>query len=692
MKIWILILSVVLLGCAHPSKKVHDTKAIKPKANHLINETSPYLKQHAYNPVEWYPWGDEALNRAKKEDKLLLISIGYSACHWCHVMEHESFEDSTVAALMNKYFINIKIDREERPDIDQVYMNAVQLMNKGRGGWPLNAIALPDGGPLFGGTYFPKDQWINILKKMGEVYPRDKEKAEEFATKIKAGIQANDQLIPNEDTVLIKQDYLFKTIEAWKATFDGRNGGPNRAPKFPLPNNLEFLIDYGILAHDRECMSHVELTLDKMAKGGIYDQVGGGFARYSVDKVWKVPHFEKMLYDNAQLISLYSKAYRFYKKEEYRHIVVQSIDFLQRELKGEKLYYSALDADSEGEEGKFYVWNIEELREVFDTDFEQFSVLYNINEKGLWEHGNYILQRDKTYDELTEVERDFLSKVNQTLLNKRAGRVRPGLDNKSIVSWNALLLSGYVEAYNAFGDKHYLEEAKWISNNIKQLCFKEGKLFRILNKETNTEAFLDDYVFWAEGLVKLYECTFDETYLLEANELIEIVNSNFSDPSSPMFYYYSKRGEQLIHRPKEITDNVIPSSNSALANVFHRLGIHLGNKAYEDQSKEMLLAVQLSMERYGSGYSNWLKLANNAVYGTNEVVFGGPNALAFRADFVKRYSVNTIIAGSVNQSELPLLENRITEETFIYVCRDGACKLPVQKVEEAFNSIISNIR
>ena len=300
MKIWICIFSIVLIGCAHPSKEAHETKSINEKANHLINETSPYLKQHAYNPVEWYPWGDEALARAKKEDKLLLISIGYSACHWCHVMAHESFEDSTVAALMNKYFINIKIDREERPDIDQVYMDAVQLMNEGRGGWPLNAIALPDGGPLFGGTYFPKDQWLNILKKMGELYPKDKVKAKEFAAKITAGIKSNNQLIQNDDKVLIKEDYLNKTVETWKNSFDSRNGGVKRAPKFPMPNNFEFLLDYGILAQEGELKSHVELTLDKMAMGGIYDQVGGGFARYSVDKVWKVPHFEKMLYDNAQ--------------------------------------------------------------------------------------------------------------------------------------------------------------------------------------------------------------------------------------------------------------------------------------------------------------------------------------------------------------------------------------------------------
>jgi uncharacterized protein YyaL (SSP411 family) len=436
----------------------------------------------------------------------------------------------------------------------------------------------------------------------------------------------------------------------------------------------------------------VKLTLDKMAKGGIYDQIGGGFSRYSVDELWEIPHFEKMLYDNAQLISLYSKAFRFYKKEEYKHVVLQSINFLQREMKGKQLYYSALDADSEGEEGKFYVWKTEELKELFSTDFEQFSRLYNINEKGFWEHGNYILQRNNTYDQLTIKEREFLKDANEILLKKRTERIRPGLDDKSIVSWNALLISAYVEAYNAFGDDSYLEEAKWISGNINKSCFKDGELIRILNKGGGTEAFLDDYVFWAESLIKLYECTFDEAYLTKANTLIEKVNSDFIDPSSPMYFYYSKKGEQLILRPKEISDNVIPASNSALANVLYKLGIHLGSKEYEHKSKEMLLEVQSSIERYGAGYSNWLKLANNVVYGTNEVVFAGPKALEYRKAFIENYTPNVLIAGALKASELPLLENRITNETYIYVCKDGACKLPVKDVDNALNSLGSSIR
>lgn len=662
-------------------------KSHKGTPNHLINETSPYLKQHAYNPVEWYPWGEEALAKAKKEDKMLLISIGYSACHWCHVMEHESFEDTAVAAIMNKYFINIKIDREERPDIDQVYMSAVQLMNEGRGGWPLNTIALPDGRPIFGGTYFPKDRWVGILKQLGEVYQNDRAKAIDYAEKITNGIASVDQLIPNKDASPFTKEYLTKTVEKWKKSFDKKNGGASRTPKFPIPNNYEFLLDYGILNNDTEVLNHVALTLDKMSMGGIYDQVGGGFARYSVDETWKVPHFEKMLYDNAQLISLYSKAYRYFKKAEYKHVVVQTIDFLKRELKGNQLYHSALDADSEGEEGKFYVWKKKELEGLLGDEFNQLANLYNVNRKGLWEDENYILLRDETIDEISANAREFLERSNKVLLKERAKRVRPGLDDKSIVAWNALLLTAYVDAYNALGTPFYLEEAKWISNQIDKQCYSKGKLTRILNKKATIEAFLDDYVFWAEGLLGLYECTFDESYLNKANELISIVNRDFRDSTSAMYFYYSQSGEQLIHRPKEVSDNVIPSSNSALAKVLSKLGMHLGNKIYIDQSLKMLLAIQPSAQRYGSGYSNWLSLANNFVFGHKEVVFTGESALEYRNEFVKEYNPNVLIAGAIKSSDLPLLENRITDNTFIYVCKNGACSLPLEKVENVFKAV-----
>jgi len=363
-------------------------KSEKKYTNQLVNETSPYLLQHAYNPVDWHPWNEETLEKAKKEDKLLLISIGYSACHWCHVMEHESFEDSAVAKIMNDNFICIKVDREERPDVDQIYMTAVQLMNQ-RGGWPLNCIALPNGQPFWGGTYFRKEDWKNQILKMANIYKTDKNRVIEFANKLTEGIQQVENIVENTEEVNFKWQDLHNMVSPWSDRFDEDYGGTNGAPKFPMPNAYNFLLQYAHLSNNKEVSQHVELTLNEMAFGGIYDQIGGGFARYSVDKFWKAPHFEKMLYDNGQLVSLYSQAYLKYNNPLYKEIVFETLDFIERELMADNgAFYSALDADSEGEEGKFYVWNEKKLTTLITEDFPIFKDYYNINGRGLWEHEN----------------------------------------------------------------------------------------------------------------------------------------------------------------------------------------------------------------------------------------------------------------------------------------------------------------
>jgi uncharacterized protein YyaL (SSP411 family) len=360
------------------------------KPNDLIHESSLYLQQHAHNPVDWKPWSQQAFEQAKQENKLVLVSIGYSACHWCHVMEHECFENEELAAYMNQHFVCIKVDREERPDIDQIYMTAVQLMTQ-RGGWPLNCFTLPDGRPIYGGTYFPKDQWMNVLKSLVYTQEKDPERVLEYAAQLEEGVAKSELIAVPSPVEKWSDEKLHEMLVRWSRSFDSLEGGPTKAPKFPLPNNYLFLLEFARYFQDEKVKNHVELTLDKMLQGGIYDQIGGGFARYSVDMLWKVPHFEKMLYDNGQLIQLYSEAYRFFKKDSYKDLVYQTVAWLQREMQDESgAFYSALDADTEGEEGKFYCWSKEELQQLLDEDFEWVKDYYNVNQRGYWEEEKYI--------------------------------------------------------------------------------------------------------------------------------------------------------------------------------------------------------------------------------------------------------------------------------------------------------------
>jgi len=666
--------------------------------NQLINETSPYLLQHAHNPVNWYPWGEEAWKKAKDENKLVLISIGYSACHWCHVMEHESFENDSTAKLMNEYFICIKVDREERPDIDQIYMSAVQLMT-GSGGWPLNCFTLPDGRPIYGGTYFPTANWNQILVQLSTFYKKDPAKANEYATELTQGINKMELVKVNEDPIDFNMKDLDAIVAAWKNQFDTVEGGPNRAPKFPLPNNYEFLLRYAVASGDNEVLKHVNLTLEKMAYGGIYDQIGGGFARYSTDTYWKVPHFEKMLYDNAQLVSLYSKAYQQSKNPLYKEIVYETLEFIQREMTSvQGGFYSAIDADSEGKEGKFYVWKLDELKEVLNElkapkAFEIISEYFNINKTGYWEEENYILLRKKTPEEIAKIFSvstgelsALIAEAKKLLLTERSKRIRPGLDDKILVSWNALMISGYCDAYKAFGDEQFLSAAKKNASLIlRQMRTKDGGLFHSYKNGTaKINGYLEDYSFMIESLLSLYECTFDEIYLNEANSFAEYAFTHFYDETAGSFWFTSNLDPALIARKKEIQDNVIPASNSAMAKALFNLGIHFENKKFTDTASKMLHNIVKEMERYGSGYSNWAILMLNLTQDFREIVITGDSAHKKRKELQSYYLPNTLFAGSLKESELPLLLYRTAEpKTLIYVCENRVCKLPVEKVEEA---------
>lgn len=664
--------------------------------NALINESSPYLLQHAHNPVDWYPWGDEALKKAKTENKPLIISIGYSACHWCHVMEHESFEDEEVAVLMNKHFVCIKVDREERPDVDAVYMSAVQLMN-GQGGWPLNCFALPDGRPIYGGTYFPKQNWMQVLQNIDSLYRNDSTKVYEYAERLSEGVKQSDLVEVNTDNSPFKLSDLEELLKNWATRFDNKDGGPDRAPKFPIPNNYQFLLRFAHLKKDDTLLEHMNLTLTKMAYGGIYDQVGGGFARYSTDQYWKVPHFEKMLYDNAQLVSLYSEAYQLTKNPLYKEVVYQTLDFIEREMTSpEHAFYSALDADSEGEEGKFYVWTKEELQATLKDDYSWVVDYYNINQKGLWEHDNYILLRDKSDEEFakkqnltTEELRAKVKAVNDVLLAARSKRIRPGLDDKQLTSWNALMLKGYVDAYRVFREDKFLKAALDNANFIlEKQKKKDGGLWHNHKKDkSNINGFLEDYCFTIEAIIALYGTTLDTKWLKEAKVLTDYCFTHFHDKKSGMFFFTSDEDTGLIARKTEVNDNVIPASNSSLARSLFVLGNLFDDENYLQTSEQMLRNVLPSMASYGPAYSNWAMLELNHVFPFYEVVICGEKAKDKLKELDQHFIPNKLLCGleknSTNNS-LPLTELKfVGGKTLIYVCVNKTCKLPHEHVSEA---------
>lgn len=666
------------------------------ETNALINETSPYLLQHAHNPVNWYPWSENALQKARDENKLLLISIGYSACHWCHVMERETFENEEAAAFMNAHFINIKVDREERPDVDQIYMNAVQLMTN-RGGWPLNCFALPDGRPVYGGTYFSTEQWLQVMQSIVDLQNNEPERMIEYAEQLTQGIQQSELIASTADTALPDTQEIDRLIENWRSSWDLEHGGAKHAPKFPLPNNLEFILHFAALRQDENARTFVKLTLDKMAMGGIYDQIGGGFARYATDDTWKIPHFEKMLYDNAQLVSLYARAYRFYKDPAYRDIVYQTLDFIDRELSAPNGgFYSALDADTEGEEGKYYIWTSEELQTILDADdFELISDYYNINDRGLWENNHYILTRTAhpavyagknaldPFEFAVQIEA-----INTQLLKARQKRVKPGFDDKQLTSWNALMISGYCEAYRSFNERKWLQRAEQAMSHLLSACRRtdDGLLHSYKDGQARINGYLEDYAFVIEALVDLYEITFDAAYLLEAQKLVDYTVAHFRDETNEMFWFTSDLDEALIARKQEIRDNVTPASNSALAKALHRLGTITDHRKNKTMANELLKNVSAIWD-YGQSYSNWGILALRISEPYHAIAVTGESANARMVEELNRmYLPDAVLVGGSDE-HIPLLRGKGGEQPIIYVCIEGACKMPVKTVSDALDQL-----
>lgn len=670
--------------------------------NRLANSTSPYLLQHANNPVNWYPWGNEALQRAKEENKLILVSIGYSACHWCHVMEHESFEDDAVAAVMNEYFICIKVDREERPDVDQIYMSAVQLMS-GRGGWPLNCICLPDQRPIYGGTYFRKNDWTSLLFNLADFYKTKPEEAEDYALRLTDGIKQYESVaFVHEQPEYTKAD-LEPIIKTWMRYLDEKEGGFGGAPKFPMPANWLFLMRYAHLLKDNAVADAVKLTLHKMAFGGIYDHIGGGFARYAVDGVWHVPHFEKMLYDNAQLLSLYAEAYTWNPDPLYKTIAEEIIAFMERELISPEFgFYSALDADSEGKEGKFYIFTKAEVEEILGDEAHLFCIYYHITDGGNWEEeqSNVFFRRESD-EELADIlglsVNGLASRVNaarQKVFEARSKRVRPGLDNKILASWNGLLLKGLCDAYRAFAKPEYLElalkNADFLINNMASgdkllRVFKEPVLLPNGDHEP-IATFLDDYANVVDALIALYEVTFDEGWLLRAKGMADYAILHYYDKHIGMFYYTADDDQHLIARKSEIMDGVIPASNSVMARNLKKLGLFFDKEEYLEISAQLLRNIVPHLAKYSTAYPNWTSLLLDEIFGVYELAITGDNYKTLRREMEQTYIPNKIILGGT-KGTLPLLADKFEKETRIYICKDRTCSLPVDNTTDALKQI-----
>ena len=678
---------ILLSACSNAGKK-----------NRLGTASSPYLQEHADNPVDWFEWNDEALATAKKENKPLLVSIGYASCHWCHVMERESFMDTAVARIMNENFICIKVDREERPDIDNIYMDACQLISGG-GGWPLNAFALPDGKPFFAGTYYSKTGWMSLLKEISKAYKEKKELVIKQADALTKGIADEEfsfNKIDSATIVMNNQGYqnLFDSV-IFKV--DTLNGGLKGSPKFPMPAVTEFLLQHYYFTGEKQAIDAASTTLNKMALGGIYDHLGGGFARYATDREWRIPHFEKMLYDNAQLVSLYAHAYQLTQNDFYRTIVSETISFVEKELTSPHGgYYSSLNADTESGEGEFYAWKEPDFKK--NTGSENLVAEYfNVSPTGNWNKGNNILFATYTPQEFAlskkQTPDQFISLLHKTkkgLLEERNKRNKPAADTKILTAWNAMMIKAYADAYMATGTEDYLTKAMMIARFLeKNMLGNDGSLKRnFKDGKTSINGFLDDYASTASAFIKLYSVSFDINWITLAKQITDHAIKNFYSMDAGLFYYIASNESKLAVRKMDIDDEAIPSSNSIMAGVLYSLGVIYDDSSYSDISKKMLSSVITKVNRFPVYHAQWCSMAGLFSQGTYEVVVMGKDAIAKNKELQKKYLPDCVIMGGTDKEDLPLLENKLPEnKTLIYVCTNKVCKKPVDDVTEALMQI-----
>lgn len=669
----------------------------KNHTNRLIHETSPYLLQHAHNPVDWHPWNGDTLALARQKNKMLLVSIGYSACHWCHVMEHESFEDQTVATVMNKHFICVKVDREERPDVDQFFMEAVQLIS-GRGGWPLNCFALPDGRPVWGGTYFRKDQWLSVLQQISGLFETQSPDLFEQAEQLTKGIKSNHEFAQQISIEALEEDWQTGFKEQLLRQLDAELGGTRGAPKFPLPDLLLLEACFAKRTHGKQFSDHLHLSLKKMAEGGIFDQIGGGFSRYSVDNRWHVPHFEKMLYDNAQLLTVYTEAWRQDQNPLYKEVVKQTIAFLSAELLEKTgLFMSALDADSDGEEGKFYVWTQAEWNLVLEKDALLMADYFGIGGKALWEEEKNVLVKAMDAETLAkkhQLSPEACQQIIDSSINKlkkfREKRIHPSRDDKSLLSWNALLMQAFTRSAAVFDEKEWFERALQINRAIAaNLLQPNGSLLRSWkNGQAKIGAFLDDYAFFIHALFDLYQYSAEEEHALAAKRLIGYCFTNFFDDQKKSFTYVQRNSNQLQVETFENHDNVLPSSNASMAKALIKAGMIFENEAFIAIAKQMIANQMPSMKQFPSSFSHWAQ-ALLLLESQRMVCITGKDSASAASQLMRKLPAEVIIVAGLPDN-IPVLQDKKDFESLrYYFCDRDGCKLPVDDVDLLLNHLPS---
>jgi len=664
--------------------------------NSLIHSTSPYLLQHAHNPVNWFAWGDEALQKAKQENKPILLSIGYSSCHWCHVMERESFENEQTAALMNEYFINIKVDREERPDLDHIYMSAIQTLT-GSGGWPLNVFLTPDLKPFYGGTYFPpkpmhnRASWTDVLMHMSDAYQNKRDEVEKQAEQLLGFVSKNvafkkNDFDTNEDVLFSNTDFE-KIFTQMEMRMDKQNGGFERAPKFLGTMNMDWLLHHHYYSKNETALNHVNHSLLKMSRGGIFDCVDGGIARYNTDAEWFAPHFEKMLYDNALFLQILANEYSISKNEQIKSTIEKTFEFIINEMQDDNGgFYSALDADSEGIEGKYYTWTEEELKQLLALEeYNEVKNLFNILPEGNWEHGFNIL-----HTTLSPSNKIAYQSAIEKLKQARKSRIKPLLDNKQLLAWNALLISALSKSFVALNDEKYKTSA------LRGIQFIEEKLIenefpKLFHQHTLGEskhlAYLDDYAFLMQAYLDAYSLEFNESYLQKAYQLAKHIHQNFNNPNSPFYYFTSKYQTDLVARTTEVYDGALPSPNSIICRCFIKLSYIFDDNNLMEIAEKQLQEIKSAIIQYPTSFANWAIAAYEFTNGLTEIITTGNEAESFAKEIQSQFIPCKLIFTSNKNTTIEKLKDYFSEENKIYVCKNKSCLAPVKSVADALKNI-----